>query len=146
MTTYPIEGGCQCGGVRYRITGEPVFLSVCGCEDCRKQTGSAFGMSLRVKKDDFELLSGELKTWSRSSVSGNPVDCAFCPDCGNRMWHAPHSVPDCIHIKPGTLDDPNAFVPRYASMTSNIPDWVELNGLEMSWETYAPLNARKGKE
>lgn len=146
MTTYPITGGCQCGAVRYRINAEPEFLSICGCEDCRKQTGAAFGMSLRTRKSDVEILSGELRTWSRPGVSGQPVDCVFCPTCGNRIWHAPHSAPDCVNIKPGTLDNPDAFAPRYASKTDTIPDWVQINGLEQSWQDYAPPNARKAKQ
>jgi hypothetical protein len=30
----PSEGGCQCGEIRYRLTGEPVWLAVCHCNDC----------------------------------------------------------------------------------------------------------------
>ena len=48
----PAEGGCQCGEVRYRLIGEPIFLAVCHCTDCKHQSGSAFGMSLRMRKAD----------------------------------------------------------------------------------------------
>jgi hypothetical protein len=30
----PSEGGCQCGEIRYRITGQPVWLAVCHCNEC----------------------------------------------------------------------------------------------------------------
>ena len=32
-------GGCQCGGVRYRLKGEPYKSGLCHCTDCRQVTG-----------------------------------------------------------------------------------------------------------
>ena len=46
-------GGCQCGDVRYEITGDPLALYICHCRECQKQSASAFGMSLEVKRSDF---------------------------------------------------------------------------------------------
>ena len=43
------EGGCQCGTVRYAIAGEPLWVIVCHCKECQRQSGSAFGMTLAVK-------------------------------------------------------------------------------------------------
>jgi hypothetical protein len=31
-----LEGGCQCGKVRYRIVGEPVMAAICHCTMCRR--------------------------------------------------------------------------------------------------------------
>lgn len=145
MTSLPLTGGCQCGSVRYRITGEPVFLSACGCRACQMQSGSAFGMSLRVARSDFEVLTGDLKTFSREGDSGAMVDCVFCPECGVRVWHAPHSAPDHVHFKPGTLDEPFGEGPRYAGYTANIPDWVQVSVTDQSWPGPSPRNARKAR-
>jgi len=46
----PSEGGCQCGEIRYCLTGEPVWLAVCHCNDCKSQSGGVFGMSLRCAR------------------------------------------------------------------------------------------------
>jgi hypothetical protein len=32
----PAEGGCQCGNIRYRVMGEPVWLAVCHCSECKR--------------------------------------------------------------------------------------------------------------
>ena len=69
------EGGCQCGALRYRVNGEPIALAVCHCRECQRQSGSAFGMSLVVPKDSFQLLSGEPKTFTRTADSGRSVVC-----------------------------------------------------------------------
>jgi len=39
------EGGCVCGGVRYRTTGKPQRVSACACTWCQKRSGAAFGLS-----------------------------------------------------------------------------------------------------
>ncbi len=31
-----LEGGCQCGAVRYAITGEPALAAICHCTMCRR--------------------------------------------------------------------------------------------------------------
>lgn len=102
-------GGCQCGAVRYELRGEPVVLSVCHCLECQKQSASAFGMTLRVRREDFRLASGVPKYWSRPTDSGGTTHCAFCPDCGSRVWHQAASDSPLVSIKAGSLDLPVDF-------------------------------------
>ncbi len=99
-------GGCQCGSVRYEISGEPVTLYVCHCRECRKQSASAFGISLIVRRDGFRVTQGAPKTWSRSTDSGGMLNCLFCPDCGSRLWHEDASPAETISVKGGSLDRP----------------------------------------
>ncbi len=105
------EGGCQCGAIRYAIDGVPLTLAVCHCRDCQRQSGSAFGMSLVVRRDDFHLLAGEPRVFTRSADSGNEVACAFCPDCGVRLYHQPSKLTKTVNVKPGTLDDTSGLEP-----------------------------------
>ena len=103
--TMPVAGGCQCGFVRYELTGTPLPIVICHCKECQKQTSSAFGMTLPAFRRDFKLLSGTLKEWRRLADSGREVVCYFCPDCGTRLYHSSSLGPDYLHLKPGTLDD-----------------------------------------
>ena len=61
----PVTGGCQCAAVRYEITGRPVALYVCHCKECRKQSASAFGISLIVRRADFRVTQGSAKRRQR---------------------------------------------------------------------------------
>jgi hypothetical protein len=100
-----LAGGCQCGAVRYEIAREPLAVYVCHCRECRKQSASAFGISLLVPKDAFRLLQGEVRTWSRRTDSGRTLDCMFCPACGSRVWHASPGAAT-VTVKGGSLDRP----------------------------------------
>jgi hypothetical protein len=122
----PQEGGCQCGAVRYRIVGAPMFLGVCHCTECQKQSGSAFGMSLVVRKDDWVLLRGTLKAFTRTSDSGRPVICAFCPECGTRIHHEPAYIQGVFNVKPGTLDDTSWLQPIAHAWTASKQPWLAL--------------------
>jgi hypothetical protein len=102
-------GGCQCGHIRYELNGQPVVLSVCHCLECQKQSASAFGMTLRVRRQDFRLVHGVPRYWSRPTDSGRTTHCAFCPECGSRVWHQAASDSELVSIKAGSLDEPVDF-------------------------------------
>jgi len=102
----PRKGGCQCGSVRYELGSPPHKVYVCHCAECRKQSASAFGISVIVSRKDFTLTRGMPKRWSRPTDSGRILDCFFCPDCGSRVWHGDLDRDGSISVKGGSLDDP----------------------------------------
>jgi hypothetical protein len=100
--------------VRYVVTTEPIRLSACHCKECQRQSGSAFGMSMPVKKDSLTV-TGPTKQFTRSAGSGNEVTGAFCSDRGVRIYHVLKSAQDVLALKPGTLEDtswlrPGSFI------------------------------------
>jgi len=99
-------GGCQCGAVRYECAGEPFGLFVCHCTECRRQSASAFGMSLPTPRVGFHVTKGEPQFWARRGDSGLRIRCAFCPQCGSRLWDEPDDAQDIVVLKGGSLDDP----------------------------------------
>jgi len=100
------HGGCQCGAVRYELTGPVLKVYVCHCNECRKQSASAFGISVFVPRDALRVTRGTPRWWSRPTDSGRVVDCAFCPDCGSRLWHQRAAMADFATVKAGSLDEP----------------------------------------
>ena len=63
------HGQCQCGAVRYRVTGTSATLFACHCTDCQRQSASAFGMALWVRDAAVALTGGEPKEWLRTMPS-----------------------------------------------------------------------------
>jgi hypothetical protein len=100
------QGGCQCGAVRYEITGQPVKIYICHCTECRHQSASAFGISVIVDSADLVLKHGKPKKWTRKADIGGALDCYFCPECGSRLWHGNPHADSTISIKGGSLDQP----------------------------------------
>ncbi len=121
-----LEGGCQCGKVRYRVTGAPLTLYACHCTECQKQSASAFGLSVWVKRSDLEVLSGEPSYWERPADSGNTTLCAFCPVCGSRLFHAPSDGPEIYSLKGGSLDDIASLAPVGHIWVRSKQPWVDL--------------------
>ena len=119
----PREGGCQCGKVRYRINATPLTLYCCHCTECQAQSASAFGMSMWVEADGFEVLKGELSFYLRPTASGNTMKCAYCPDCGTRIYHQLNDD-NIFTIKPGSLDDSRGLKPRGHIWTRSALAWV----------------------
>jgi hypothetical protein len=100
-----LHGGCQCGAVRYTVSAEPLEIYVCHCRECRKQSASAFGISVIVPAAAFHVTQGDVREWTRPADSGNIVVCHFCSNCGSRLWHdAPGEA--TISVKGGSLDAP----------------------------------------
>ena len=118
-----MEGGCQCGSLRYRLDGEPLGLAICHCTECQRQSGSAFAMSLTVPKESFRLLSGELKTFTTLCDSGRTKECAFCPSCGTRIYHQGEAG---MSIKAGTLDETSGLHPDAHYWTKSKQPWVPI--------------------
>ena len=117
------SGGCQCGEIRYTVHETPLALNVCHCRDCQKQSGSAFGMSLVIKPSSFELDQGTLKTFELESASGRTKTCAFCPECGVRIYNRTSAL---CSVKAGTLDDTNWLKPDASYWTASRQSWVTL--------------------
>lgn len=118
-----MEGGCQCGAVRYRIEPEPRDMIVCHCKGCQRQSGSAFGLSVATPQEAFTLLSGRLRSFPVLCDSGRTKECWFCGDCGTRIYHAGEGG---LSVKGGTLDDPSSLAPRAHYWTSMKQPFVEI--------------------
>ena len=79
------EGGCQCGGLRYRTTGQPAKTAICHCRYCQTRTGSAFGVSVYFPSAQVALLKGSPSIYRFETESGRPFTTRFCPDCGTSV-------------------------------------------------------------
>jgi hypothetical protein len=123
----PREGGCLCGAVRYRVTNAPFRTSVCHCTFCQRRTGSAFGIGAYFKKDDFQLLRGELKIYEhRSDESGRWLRMEFCPRCGSTVTWTLEAIPDGRGVAGGSFDDPHWLKIDRQNWTRSKHHWLPI--------------------
>jgi hypothetical protein len=121
------EGGCLCGGVRYRTTGAPKRVSGCACRWCQKRTGSALGISVYFEKRNVEITQGALQTYRAISDAGRWLDSEFCTNCGTTVTWTLEFWPDYRGFAGGTFDQPTFWydLERFVFARSK-PDWLTL--------------------
>ena len=123
--TYPIDGACQCGNVRYQLLEAPVKILACHCRECQKLSTSAFSITALVKTSSVTF-TGEMADWQRTAESGNINGARFCPTCGNRIYHYNPDQPDMLKLKPANLSDTSIIRPEAHIWVSEKQDWFEL--------------------
>jgi hypothetical protein len=122
-----MTGGCLCGKVRYTANAEPIFIGVCHCTNCQKQSGTAFSVVVAIPKSALSL-TGTTKSFQDKPDSGQPMARIFCPECGSPIMSDATVLPDVAIIKAGTLDDPSWVKPTMEIHCDSAQPWVELGG------------------
>ncbi len=119
------EGGCLCGTMRYRVTGDPLRAYICHCTFCQRRTGSAFAFIHWYGEENVELMGDGLTTYE------HPVDDTnrwfrlhFCNRCGTTVMGTIERRPGIRLIMIGTLDDPNWFEPQRHIWTRSALHWM----------------------
>ena len=122
-----LSGKCLCGKIKFARKAEIQRVANCHCTDCQTGAGSAFGMSMWVKQDNFKLTSGVLKSFVRTADSNAKIESFLCGSCGVRIY-AKAAVLDSEHIvlKPGTLQDTNDLRPSADIWIESKQEWFEL--------------------
>lgn len=98
MKTY--GGGCHCGRVRFKVTGDLAETLDCNCSICTKK---GF-LHLIVPKEQFELVSGSDEQTTYRFNTG-VAQHMFCTTCGIHAFYVPRSDPDKIDVNVRALDD-----------------------------------------
>lgn len=115
-------GGCLCGGVRYRVTGEPAPAIACHCSQCARTSGN-FAVMSSCPSDRLELLASETLAWFQSSKA---VQRGFCRRCGgNLFWR---STPfEITYVTAGTFDRPTGLVLAEHIYVGSKSDFYEIS-------------------
>jgi len=106
-----VTGGCLCGNVRIRASGDPYRVGLCHCLDCRKHHGALF-FAAAIFPADRVTVTGET-----ASYRGRH----FCPACGSSVF-ARHE--DEVEVHLGALDDPSQFTPTYENWIVRREAWL----------------------
>lgn len=122
-----IDGGCHCGNVKFEAQADPEKVAICHCTDCQTLSGTAFRTVVMVPDEDFTLLSGELKTYVKTTAdSGNPRAQVFCPECGTQIYAT--SVgdgPKVLGLRVGTIRQRDDLPPKRQVWTRSAQHWLD---------------------
>jgi hypothetical protein len=123
MSGGPAEGGCLCGAVRYRVTGDAVAATLCHCGSCRRASGGTNVAWAVFENERFEWLSGEPQCYSSSPG----IEWLSCGRCGSLVGYRRSSRPDHMDITTATLDEPDLYPPSVEIWVSEKIGWDHLH-------------------
>jgi hypothetical protein len=126
MTEFPLTGGCNCGAVRFEVTGPLTIASYCHCKRCQRRCGAAASANAHPAPDTFRIVAGEdkLRVWSPDDGG----EKWFCGDCGSSLFGRNPNHADPIGIRMGAFDSDPGIRPSirqfvaYAAPWEPIPD------------------------
>lgn len=117
---------CVCGALRLTVSGEPTGVYACGCDACRRTTGSAFAWRARWRAEDVVEAAGPRQGWRRVGDAGRWVEHVFCPTCGALVWMEGEGLGDDVAVSAGALADPLFPPPASAHRWAGAPAWLGL--------------------
>jgi hypothetical protein len=103
-----IQGGCYCGAVRYRATGEPILRGQCTCRECQYISGGNANFFMTMPEAGFTYTREQPKQFRRKDLE-NPVTREFCAECGTHLATRAPGLRGQVIVKVGSLDDPSVF-------------------------------------
>lgn len=125
MTDTQLTGHCLCGAVTYRIEGQPLMTAVCHCEDCQRQSGSAFSVNVVVDRDAFTMEGSSLGTFTTLGTdTGLERVRSFCTTCGSPLTTQMAESPQWTIVKAGTMDDRSALAPGVELWCESKQSWT----------------------
>ena len=104
MSTQIHTGGCQCGAIRFCVTGDLNDASICHCRMCQKAFGAYYASLVSTRGAVLEWTRSEPKQFQSSNV----VRRGFCADCGTPLTY---EAPDGVAVAAGAFDDPRPLAP-----------------------------------
>jgi hypothetical protein len=128
-------GGCQCGAVRYAVSGPFMNPHICHCRMCQKAFGNYFAALVAVQRTDLGWTRGKPGLFRSSAV----VERGFCRDCGTPLSYA-HDGSERMLLSIGSLDHPEVLtLAKQFGVESRLPAFFELQNLpEIRTEDFFP--------
>lgn len=123
MSATTLEGGCQCGAVRYRIEGEPVMTALCHCSMCRR-ANAAPAVAWAMYAASQVTFPQSAPTVYESSPGARR---GFCACCGTQISFTADFLPGLVDITIGSLDDPARVPPAFHYWESRRLPWLRID-------------------
>jgi hypothetical protein len=124
---FPLEGGCDCKAVRYRMETPPLFVHCCHCRWCQRESGASFALNAMIEAERVTLLGAEPEIVDTPSASGKGQKIARCPKCRVAVWSNYSGAGASVRfVRVGTLDQPDHLPPDIHIFTASKQPWVVL--------------------
>ena len=134
---FPIEGGCDCRSVRYRMESAPLIVHCCHCRWCQRESGASFALNAMIEADRVTSLGAEPEAIPTPSESGSGQLIARCPTCKVAVWsNYSGAGPVVKFVRVGSLDNPDLLPPDVHIFTASKQPWVQLPASAKAFPEY----------
>ena len=124
---FPVQGGCDCKAVRYRMETRPLFVHCCHCRWCQRESGASFALNAMIEADRVTHTGDEPELVLTPSESGSGQAIARCRQCKVAVWsNYAGAGPLVRFVRVGTLDNPDLLPPDIHIFTASKQPWVVL--------------------
>lgn len=123
---------CACGQASITLASDPVMHGLCHCTNCKRRTGSAFGISAYFDRGAVVGTTGQTRVYAFHHAAGkHDQERHFCPNCGTTLfWHV-SSMPDKVGVAGGCFADGGLPEPTYSATDHKREAWL---GLPPGWQ------------
>lgn len=121
MSELNIKGGCQCGAVRYEVTGAPLMAAICHCTMCRRANASPAVAWALFEESKVTFTRALPKRYASSEEASR----GFCEICGTPISFTATYIPGLIDLTIGSMDQPDAVTPEFHYWHSEHLAWAE---------------------
>lgn len=135
MPALPMEGGCRCGEVRFRVSAPPILTMACHCKGCQRMSASAFSLSVAIPSEGFEVIRGEPVL---GGMRNPELRHYFCPSC--MSWMFTRFLPQFVNVRATLLDDASWVSPFMETWTKTKLPWVSTPARH-SYPEFPPMEA-----
>ena len=118
-----LEGGCQCGDIRYTCDDKPFHETICHCIDCRRAAGAVGVAWFSVRRARFNWFKNPAMYRSSRTVLRR-----FCSRCGTTLAYEDDTLPEEIDITIASLEDPSLVPPKDHVWVQQKPLWEVISG------------------
>ncbi len=129
---------CACGQAAITVNAMPTMHGVCHCTNCKRRTGSAFGISAYFDRTAVTAQTGKTSIYAFRHAAQNhdqlnTQERHFCPDCGTTLFWYLTALPEKIGIAWGCFADEGLPEPTYSVTDCKREAWVSLQG---NWQVF----------
>ncbi len=118
-------GQCLCGQVRFEFDTRPTDVSICHCSLCRRMTGTAFGVYVKVPTTELKLMSGGDQITSYSVT--DKLSMCSCQNCGSYIYARHSDYSEFTYVCLGVLDDNADIRPGYHEFVGSKASWFDIH-------------------
>ena len=119
-----LTGGCNCGAVRFEVSGPLSAARYCHCTRCQRRTGTAASASARVQPGSFRIVSGDeaLRAW----VPPDGHEKWFCGECGSAIFTRDQADHSKTGVRLGAIDGDPGVRPEFRQFVAYAAPWEDI--------------------